>query len=268
MVIWFRTIIICICIAYYPNFVYAGGDNNSSISYFSRVWETIKTDHKNFYSSGRLLRIGVAFGIGGIMANTNIDEEIQDWYQDEVRSSSTDDLANVAKRFGEGKYLIPLSLLAATLPEIIPENSATSSIGKWGQLTSRSFLVGGPPVLLMQRATGASRPGESDDGSHWKPFNDSNGVSGHAFIGAVPFLSAASMSSNRLLRYGLYAVSTLIAWSRINDNDHYTSQAMLGWFMAWESVGAVSESNENDKKWKVSALLINEGVGIQVSKRF
>ena len=63
MVIWFRTIIICICIAYYPNFVYAGGDNNSSISYFSRVWETIKTDHKNFYSSGRLLRIGVAFGM-------------------------------------------------------------------------------------------------------------------------------------------------------------------------------------------------------------
>ena len=120
----------------------------------------------------------------------------------------------------------------------------------------------------MQRATGASRPDKSDDGSRWKPFNDSNGVSGHAFIGAVPFLGAARMSSNRLLRYGLYVASTLTAWSRINDNDHYTSQAILGWHLAWEAVKAVSESNENNKELKVYPLLLNDGVGIQVSKQF
>lgn len=223
---------------------------------------------KNFYSSGRLIRIGIAFGIGGIMANTNIDEKIQDDYQDNLRSSSTDDVAHVVKTFGEGIYLIPLSLFAAALPEIIPESSATSAIGNWGRLTSRAYLVGGPPLLFLQRATGASRPGESDNGSHWKPFNDSNGVSGHAFIGAVPFLSAARMSSNRLLRYSFYVASTLTAWSRINDNDHYPSQAILGWYLAWEATGAVSESNEKDQEWKSAPLLFNDGFGIEIWKHF
>ena len=41
-------------------------------------------------------------------------------------------------------------------------------------------------------ATGASRPADGQ-GSHWHMFNDNNGVSGHAFIGAIPFLAAAEM---------------------------------------------------------------------------
>lgn len=250
------------------DYVNAYGAEEWLIPHSKMIWETIKQDHKNFYSSGRLIRLGIALGIGGIMANTNIDGKIQDEYQDHLRSSSTDNVAHVVKTFGEGTYLIPLALFTAALPEIIPESSATSIIGHWGRLTSRAYLVGGPPLLLLQRATGASRPGESDDGSHWKPFNDTNGVSGHAFIGAVPFLSAARMSSNRLLRYSLYAASTLTAWSRINDNDHYTSQAILGWYLAWEAVGAVSESNEKNQAWKVSPLLLNDGVGIQICKQF
>lgn len=251
-----------------PNFAGAGDDSNLSEPYTTRIWETLKTDQKNFYSPHRLLRHGVAFGIGGIMANTGIDDNIQDWYQDDGRSSTTDDVTSVAKMFGDGRYLIPLSLLAAGLPEIIPESSATSSIGKWGRLTSRAYLVGGPPMLIMQRATGASRPDESDDDSRWKPFNDSNGVSGHAFVGTVPFLSAARISSNRLIRYGLYAASTLTAWSRVNDDAHYTSQAILGWFMAWEAVGAVSENNTNNQKLRVSPIFLTEGVGIQFFKQF
>ena len=143
----------------YTDYVNADGAEGWSIPYSKPIWETIKTDHKNFYTSGRLLRIGIGLEIGGIMANTNIDEKIQDNYQDDVRSSSTDDFADIVKTFGEGKYLIPLSLFTAALPEIIPESSATSIIGKWGRLTSRSYLVGGPPILLLQRATGASRPG-------------------------------------------------------------------------------------------------------------
>ena len=43
---------------------------------------------------------------------------------------------------------------------------------------------------------------------------------------------------------------------------------MLGWYLAWETVGAVSESNENDRVWKVSPLFLNDGIGIQISKQF
>jgi hypothetical protein len=123
--IWFRTIIIIIFVVPYTDYVNAFGAEGWSIPYSKPIWETIKRDHKNFYSSRRLLRIGIGFGIGSIMANTNIDENIQDKYQDEVRSSSIDGFADIMKTFGEGTCLIPLSLFTAALSDIIPENSTT-----------------------------------------------------------------------------------------------------------------------------------------------
>ncbi len=62
-----------------------------------------------------------------------------------------------------------------------------------GVYASRAYLVGAPAMLLMQNVTGGSRPEEMDHGSKWDPFHDDNGVSGHAFMGAVPFLTLANM---------------------------------------------------------------------------
>ena len=64
-------------------------------------------------------------------------------------------------------------------------------------------------MLIMQSTTGTSRPGEMDAKPAWKPLNDMNGVSGHAFIGAIPFLSAAQMTDNRLARATLYLASAV-----------------------------------------------------------
>ena len=88
--------------------------------------------------------------------------------------------------------------------------------------------------------TATSRPSEDKQISDWKPFNDSNDVSGHAFIGSVPFLTIAYMNKdNALIKYNVYLASTLAAVSRINDNQHYLSQAILGWYLGWESVDSV-----------------------------
>lgn len=239
-----------------------GADRESA---WSSMWDVVMLDHLHFYSSDRLKRMGIGYGIGGIMANTGVDEYIQDWYQEDVRSSRTDDVAEVAKLFGEGKYMIPLSLLAAGVGTRIPTESKASNIGRWGERTARAYAVGAPPVLLMQRVLGSSRPGEADYGSHWNPFNDTNGVSGHAFIGAVPFLTLARMRKDHPLRYIFYFASGLAGWSRINDNAHYTSQAFLGWFMAWEATGAVSESNGKERAFKIQSMLFQDGAGVQLS---
>lgn len=239
-----------------------GADRESA---WSSMWDVVMLDHLRFYSSDRLIRMGIGYGIGGTIANTGVDEYIQDWYQEDVRSSHTDDAAEVAKLFGEGKYLIPLSLLAAGVGACVPTENRASNIGKWGKRTARAYAVGGPPMLLMQRVLGSSRPGETDHGSRWKPFNDTNGVSGHAFIGAVPFLTLARMSKDHPLRYLFYVASGLTGWSRINDNAHFTSQVFLGWFMAWEATGAVSESNGKDRAFKIQSMLFQDGVGVQLS---
>ncbi len=135
-----------------------------------------------------------------------------------------------------------------------------------------AYLVGGPANLAMQRITGGSSPGESSDSSHWRPFNDDNGVSGHAFIGAVPFLTLAGMSDSKFSVYLSYAASTLAGLSRINDNAHFPSQVFLGWFMAFEATGSVRESDKQGEKGgekiRYSIIPSNDGVVAQLGWRW
>ena len=228
----------------------------------STIFATLKNDYKSFYSVERLTRMGFGFGLGAILANTKYDQKVRDWYQKDIRSSSTDDFSDSAKLFGEGKYLIPISLLSASIKYI--DND--SAIGEWGMYAAGAYLTGAPAMLLMQKVTGGSRPEETDHDSNWRPFKDSNGVSGHAFIGAVPFIALARMNKDNLfIKYFAYTVSTACAWSRVNDDAHYLSQVALGWYMAWESVDAVVDAGEQRKKLSIAPMIDQDSYGVAVN---
>ena len=229
----------------------------------SGAWQSVKADYVNFYSTERWRRLGVAFGVGGIMANSNADQEIQNWYQEQVRSSTSDELASMVKEFGDWKYLVPASLAAVGFGLTFPQDTG-SSLGVWGERTFRAYVVAAPVMFFTQHLTGASRPDERQDASHWRPLRDNNGVSGHAFVAAVPFITIAQMTDNRFIRYASYAASVLTAWSRVNDNAHFTSQALLGWCIGYEAVNAVSSTYTNESTTKPHFSLIPWGDGAVV----
>ena len=233
------------------------------------IWDNVKSDYSEFYSSDRFIRMGIVFAGGAVMANTKFDQNFQDDYQNKTRSTATDDYAVTAKLFGEGKLLIPFSIITAYASEYISGKEETA-MGKWGQRTARAYLTGGPTVLATQLLTGASRPSDGRDQSKWKPFNNSNGVSGHAFIGAVPFITIAYMNDdNAFIKYSAYFASTLAAISRVNDNQHYLSQAMLGWYLGWESVDAIyTVDSKNKNNVVIQPVVKDDGYGIQVSMRW
>ena len=212
---------------------------------FTESLSTVKGDYEEFYSKDRLLRLGMSFGAGAILANTHADESFQKWYQTDIRSIKTNYIAYISKNFGEWKYLLP-----ATLGTAIADNfnkQYFSTISRWGSRSVRAYILGTPLLWSTQYITGASRPGE-DNGSSWAPFNDTNGVSGHAFVGAVPFLTLARMyDDKKYLKYFFYAASTLTAFSRINDDAHFFSQTALGWYIAWETTDTVFDRDTNKK---------------------
>lgn len=245
----------------------AGNNSPAETLNFSDEWQTVKEDYQEFYSRDRLLHLGLAFGSGALVANTHMDESFQKWYQTDIRSNTTDDIAGGVKNFGEWRYLIPVSFGAAVLDNFIDSEQYHSSFGRWGARSARAYILGTPLLLVTQALTGASRPSEGR-GSNWRPFDNTHGVSGHAFVGAVPFLTIARMNDdNRLLKYLFYGASTLTALSRINDNAHYFSQAALGWYLAWQATDTVAD-RDGQKKIAFTPMPVKDGFGVYISRQW
>lgn len=205
----------------------------------SRLW----TDIKHYYECDTMLKFGLVLGGGAILANTAMDRNFQNWYQDDVRSGGTDNFASFWKTFGEGHIFIPAFACLGAAGAMMPDCRTGNFLADFGFRMTRAYLVGAPPMVFMQYALGASRPGETSHHSRWVFFDDTNSVSGHAFTGAVPFITLAQMTDNCWLKGGLYICSALPAWSRLNDDAHYASQCILGWYMAYMACSAITKTD-------------------------
>ena len=214
-----------------------------------RVW----SDHRNFYNLDTALNYGVALVGGAILANTAMDRHFIEWYQNDVRSSGTDNFATFWKFFGEGGVWIPIFTTVAVSYRLYEQSdwnkrSERCLFGEYAARTTRGYLVGAPSLLVFQSLLGSERPAHGNEkGSYWRPFHKSHAVSGHSFIGAMPFITAAQMVEKPWLKGVFYACSVLPAWSRVNDNAHYLSQAVLGWYLAYLSARAVSQTESTTK---------------------
>ncbi|MDZ7723470.1 MAG: phosphatase PAP2 family protein [candidate division KSB1 bacterium] len=224
-----RLFISCLCLA----LIFTGKG-------YASDWD-IKSDYSQYYSVNTLRRAAPLFGLAAAGAHSGLDMQIRHGYQS-LRGPSGDQVSSWCKQPGEGKLLIPAALLTASLQLFSDDESILSPVTQWGQRVTRSYLVGAPPLLLMQRFTGGSRPGETDDGAQWRPMQDANGVSGHAFMGAVPFLVLGNLQESSWVKAVALFASALPAWSRVHDDKHFLSQAVLGWSMAKWAVDAVTGS--------------------------
>ncbi|MFN9369510.1 MAG: phosphatase PAP2 family protein [Planctomycetia bacterium] len=206
----------------------------------ARAGYKVAADYRSFYSCESLVCLTAAFGAGALMANTGFDTTMQNAWQRGVEPTGLGTFFSGCKDIGEGRYALPVFGLAAATGLLFEGNPAGDAFGEWGSRSLRIFVVGAPPLYAMQWATGGSRPNESSAGSQWDPFNDNNGVSGHAFVGAIPFLAAADMVEHPLAKGTLYVCSTFVGFSRMTDDAHYPSQVFLGWYLAWASARAVN----------------------------
>ncbi len=226
------------------------------------------SDYGRYYTWNTMGDLALALAGAAVFANSSLDADFQNWYQRDIRSDGTDNLAVFWKTFGEGQIFIPAFIglaVAGTMWE--DEWPVLGVTGEYSERVTRGYLVGGPAMLVMQFTLGGSRPGETSAGSRWKPFDDTNAVSGHAFMGAVPFITAAQMVENPWARRTLYACSTFTAWSRVNDNDHYLSQACLGWYMAYLACRVVNDTEDAKRCYSFAPVAAPNMLGLAVVVR-
>ena len=240
-------------------------DENSPVfrERFAGIVQDIVDDHRNYYSWTTAWSMLGAVSTASVLANTSIDQSVANWYQQRVRNSSTDSTAKVFKNFGEGGYMIPAAISLWAVGEIFPDQPLTGTVGDYGERVTRAYLVGGPPMLFMQYLLGSPRPSDNLS-STWQPFSGhATGVSGHAFISSVAFITAADMSDNIFLKGALYVGSTITAWSRVNDNAHYLSQVVMGWSMGYLAVQAVDDTEQKHRRFQVEPMVTPEMSGLQ-----
>lgn len=231
----------------------------------------IVSDHCNYYSLDTALVAGVGSVVAATFAHSYVDEEIYRRVHHSVWCGDGHDWAkplHATKILGEGTLTLPIFGGAWLAGEFLDDVPLFDVAGTWGEHSLRAFLVGGPPLLAMQYFTGGSRPMESQSGSAWRPFQDSNGASGHAFMGALPLLTAAEMIDWWPGKIAFVVVSLFPGLSRVADDDHYASQAILGWTMAYVAVTAVDRTDNPDNHVSIFPLITGDYVGVAAEYRW
>lgn len=234
------------------------------------LFTDIGNDFKAFYNSDTLLLYSGLLVAGGAMANSSVDRSMRDFLDDNLANTPSDEYAEFAhehRLLGDGYMLIPAYALVGWAGKNLSEDPVVNQVGEWSERSMRAIVVATPTLLIGQFVTGGSRPGETDHGSSWRPFQDNNGISGHAFMGAIPLLTAARMTDSKPLKYSLIAASTIPGLSRITDDAHYPSQVLLGWSLAFLATAAVDSVENPKRRFQVSPLATPEIVGIQISFR-
>jgi hypothetical protein len=235
-------------------------------------WQSVKDDYENFYAPANLGYMAIGFGAGAVLANTNLDESIShDFFRENFVEIANEDITqklHSPKPLGDGYVILPLIGVIAAAQPWLDEVPLLKPLGEWGDRSARTVLVGGPFVLLMQSAIGGSRPNESPSQSHWEPFQDNNGVSGHAFVGAVPFLTAAQLTDSNILQSLCYIGSVLPGISRVNDDRHYFSQVFLGWYVALLAAQSVDQTQHASRGIRLVPLVDPDGFGLLLEKSF
>jgi PAP2 superfamily len=232
-------------------------NTSQRLSLPKRIWN----DHVHFYSPDSLALLAGGFSLGAIGANTGFDQSLQDYSQSDI-GDSTKHFFHQSKDIGDQNWTVPIFASAWVAGRLYSGSEEMGPVGTWGERSMRGMIVGFPPLLGLQRLTGASRPDESSDGSQWNPFNDNNGVSGHSFVGAMPFITAAKMTQSRGQKALLYAGSTIVPISRVLDNAHYPSQIVLGWWVAYLAASAVDVTENPEHRWRILPFTSQDSTGI------
>jgi hypothetical protein len=239
-------------------------------SLLATIWDrevpSIRCDYINYYSLPTAIELAAGVGVAAGLANSDLDGEFAHWYQHHVASLESNRVAHIIRPFGEGQYVIPVTVSLALLDDTgwLDDRPALSELGQWGDRVSRAYLVGGPPMLAMQYITGGSRPSFANGHSSWKPFSASNGVSGDAFLSSCMFITAADMSDQIAWKGLFYACSFIIPWERIDLNDHYLSQAALGWWMGYLACQAVNNTELSKRNVMILPMVSPEMTGVGV----
>ena len=249
-----------------PQGLTAAGSRGFVQDFLLEETSLILQDFEHTYSTRGLCCLGLSVAIAAPLANTSRDRRFQNWYQRQARSSTADEFADITYFFGQHWCVLPVLLTATIGGKCAPDSEMGQNAYTWGDRTIRAMIVGAPAIGLLQWGLGGDRPREGN--SHWRPFRTNKSVSGHAFIGALPFMAGATMTENRPLQALLMAGSCVTAWSRVHKDGHFVSQSIIGWSIAAIAMHSVWQTDFANGRVLIVPTEIADTTGVGVLIRY
>ena len=181
-----------------------------------------------------------------------VDEDLQDFFQDN-RNNSSDKLADFARPYGDK---LPNFLLGGIYVKglVFKDQKAKDT----AYLGFKSILFTQAVVLSLKYITGRERPSGNKGAYFFKMLDFSPGTnslsfpSGHAST-AFAFSSViAHQYPKWWVKILVYSAATSVAWSRLNDNVHFTSDVLVGSAIGWYVGTTLTKFHQ--KKKSISSL--------------
>lgn len=193
-------------------------------SYFENAWRIVSGPLR--YDEDDWTNLAIVAGLTGALIIA--DEALFDFWQEDVRSGFTNDVAEGITELGESKNIVIGALGAYALSEALGlEREKAASL-----LTLESFVLTALMIEGIKYITGRERPNDTDDKYDFNGPSGSNtsfpsGHSGHTFAVATTIAEIYG-EDNPWVPWVAYPAATLTALARVNDEKHWVSDVVAG----------------------------------------
>ncbi len=216
----------------------------------------------------------VGAATGGVFL---LDEDIQDFWQDDVRGDGTDDAADVFQAFGDGDYLLPglpaLFVVGDVLRHGFGEVEEGARIQETALLAAEGIALSTAVSQGIKALSGRRRPFATRDRDDFggPDRDDDSFPSGHSTRAwALAAVVASEYRHSPAIRVGAYTFATLTSLARINDNEHWASDVVLGGALGYFIGRFVYEENpfRGADNLVVGPMAVGDGAGLRLAYLF
>ena len=136
------------------------------------------------------------------------------------------DLARAAQPLGNPVFVAPALLAGYGIAHAFHAPAVGSGLTEIGW----SVVVAGAGALALKEVVGRARPVHSPDDNHsFEPFSgELSFPSGHATVAFALAEAIDRTTGSRWAPWLTYPVAALVGWSRVRDDQHWTSDVVAG----------------------------------------
>ncbi len=213
-----------------------------------------------------LLLFGGATAVTAVLMAT-LDAEVKEYIANHETQGERD-FSLVVTHLGEGPFLMGLSAVLYGTGEL----AGSESLRKAGLLSLESFGIAAVITTMLKAVVGRHRPRAEEGAFAFKPFTSANHEhsfpSGHSSSAFAVASVIAGVSDSFWIGAASYGLATVVALSRVTNNEHWMSDiffgSVIGYFVG---KGVLALNREPGEGKPTLGLGIARG-GLSVSLRF